>query len=80
MSPCRFSVSKIAVEPNIRGDEMRRVVFQALPADPFVPSTPTADGQEPANPDGSITILVNREFAERFSLGDTFTVSFLERD
>jgi hypothetical protein len=76
---CRFVVSKVAIEPNVRGVLMRRVELRAVDGEAFQP-THDGDGVESAVPDGAIRLLVNATFAKAFALGDEFTVSFRERE
>lgn len=77
MSACRYRVVHVAIEPNVRGDEMRRVALKAVPSEPFGME---GDPPKPSpHPDGSISMLVTLEFAAKFSIGDEFTVTFIER-
>jgi hypothetical protein len=74
----RFAVTQVSVEPNIRGQAMRRVRLQAIAGEAFeAPALP--EGQTPAEPDGAISLLVTPAFARRFSLGDEFDVMLRER-
>lgn len=58
---------------------MRRVTLHASDGDAFQPAGGST-AQEPPPPSGTISMLVNRTFAKKFSIGDTFVVSFLERE
>jgi hypothetical protein len=81
MTACRFRVRSVALEPNVRGQEMRRIHLQAIASDPF--NAIAADGQAPpipADPDGQISLLVNHEYARRFEPGDEFALTFRERE
>jgi hypothetical protein len=79
MAACRFRVSSVSVEKNIRGQEMRRLRLIAVAGDAF-DAGPLPEGRTPAEPSGDISMLVNESFARKFSLGDEFTVPFMERD
>jgi hypothetical protein len=78
MPVCRFSVVKVALEPNVRGQRMRRVELRAVVSDAFVSADRLPDGMSAPDPDGFITLLVNPKFAEKFQLGDEFDVPFRE--
>jgi hypothetical protein len=77
MAACRFVVKQVALEPSLRGAPMRRLVFMALPSDAFAPVDPSA---QTTPPDGLISLLVNPDYAARFSPGDEFDLSFRERE
>lgn len=78
MPACRFRVRAVTVEPNVRGQEMRRVHLSAVDSDAFSAGEKAEKVPVPAAPDGAISILVNREYAKRFQVGDEFDVAFHE--
>lgn len=79
MAACRFRVRSVAAEPNVRGQDMRRVCLQAVESDAFEAGAGAEKVPVLATPDGSMSLLVNREFARRFQPGDEFDVIFHER-
>lgn len=78
MPVCRFSVSTVAIEPNVRGQQMRRIELRPLPSEAFQHEDPPPGGMAVAEPDANIRMLCNRAFAKRFALGDEFDVRFSE--
>jgi hypothetical protein len=72
----QFRVAHISLEPNVRGDDMRRVHLTPLPGDVFAP----VGAENPPAPDAHLTFLVNPEAATRFALGDAFDLILRERD
>lgn len=78
MAACRFKVVGIAAEPNVRGQEMRRVRLMAIDSEPFQAAPSSAKNPAPqptpCSPDGSISILVNPIFAKQFSIGEVFAL------
>lgn len=72
MATCRFKVTSISAEPDIRGREMRRIKLAAVDSEPFEP-TKTAAGKpqaQPASPDGAVSMLVSVAFAKTLDIGD----------
>ena len=80
MPACRFVVRSVSVEPNVRGQKMRRLQLSAVESDAFTSEESLPDGVTPPPPDGSISVLVNAGYAKRFQVGDEFDVSFREQD
>lgn len=80
MAACRFRVSRVAIERNVRGQEMRRVDLHAVPSDAFLSDDELPDGLTAPEPDGSISLLVSKSFAKKFALGDEFDIVMRERD
>lgn len=80
MTACRFRVRSVAIEPNVRGQEMRRIHLQAIESAPFAPGPDAVVVPTPASPDGQISLLVNPTYAERFQPGDEFDLIFRERE
>jgi hypothetical protein len=72
----KFRVSQVSIEPNVRGDEMRRLHLVPLDGEGFAPK----DVENPPAPDAHISLLVTPEYAKRFGAGDEFDVIFRERD
>ncbi len=69
MAKCEFRVSGVSVEPNIRGQAMRRIHLAAIDSEAFRAGE-LPEGQPSAGPDGHISILVGEEFADGLALGD----------
>jgi hypothetical protein len=80
MPACRFVVRSVSVEPNIRGQQMRRLQLQAIESDAFVADEPLPDNVPAPAPVGNISVLVSASYAKRFQLGDEFDVSFREAE
>lgn len=78
MAACRFRVSSVSVEPNERGQDMRRLRLSAVDGEAFE-APKLAEGQPAAAPSGEISMRVNAAFAKKFALGDEFTVVFTEQ-
>jgi len=76
MPACRFKVRSVALEPNVRGQEMRRIHLLAIESEPFRP----ADDASSPEADGQISLLVNPAYAQRFAPGDEFDLMFRERE
>jgi len=73
MPACRFHVIRVGVEPDLRGEPMRRVVLRALPSDAF-----RSDAESAPPPDGEISLLVTPAYAKKFAIGDEFDLAFHE--
>lgn len=68
----QFLVSHVSIDRNIRGHEMRRIHL--------VPIAGEAFGGTDVAPDAHIDFLLTPDAAERFAIGNTFDVSFRERE
>lgn len=80
MSACRYRLMHIAIEPNVQGVAMRRLIFKALPSEPF--GTVMGDDEKTAfdpHAEGAISHRVTVEYAQAFQVGDEFAVIFRER-
>jgi hypothetical protein len=73
MSVCRFSVTGIALQHNIRGQDMRRVTLIAIDSEPFTGGE-LPDGVPAPSPEGQIVMLVSPSFAKKLALGDEFAL------
>lgn len=80
MAACKFRVSHISSEPNLRGQPMRRVKLVAVASEPFQADEAPPEGVSPAPPNGEISLLVSPSYAKRFALEDEFDVIFRERE
>jgi hypothetical protein len=74
----RFRVAHVSIEPNVRGDEMRRVHLTPLPHEAFAPVA--SEALTTPAPDAHVTLLLNPEAAQRFALGDEFDLMLRERE
>lgn len=74
MSACRYRLLHVSVEPDPKGTPMRRLIFGALPCEPF------GDDTAGAHASGTISHLVTPAYAEKFKIGDDYSVTFRERD
>ena len=76
----RFVVRSVSVEKDLKGQEMRRVLLTAVAGEPFKSDAEIVPAGGHPDPEGTMSILVNRSFAKRFQPGDEFDVSFRERE
>lgn len=76
----RFVVKSVSVEPNVRGQRMRRVQLTAVTGDEFVSDDPLPEKVSQPSPEGSISLLLSATAAKRFQVGDEFDLAFHERE
>jgi hypothetical protein len=75
-----FRVVGLAIAPNLRGVEMRRLQLSAVDGEAFAP-TETPPDTPSAPPDGLIDVLVTADYikAKKLALGDLATVDIQEQ-